>query len=145
MGRKMKTVPRPTPAPDIGSALASMGTAFMPDMGQAKTAPPKVPPPILPPGQGPMKRPSSKPSKRFIKTLQKPMQASKASVGGKSSSVGGKRASVASNGMRKKASDAIANSGPKMKGKPDKMSETVDKEQRKQINDILPKEKKQRA
>ena len=138
MGRKMKTVPRPTPAPDIGSALASMGTAFMPDMGQAKTAPPKVPPPILPPGQGPMQRPSSKPSKRFIKTLQKPMQASKASVGGK-------RASVASNGMRKKASDAIANSGPKMKGKPDKMSETVDKEQRKQINDILPKEEKQRA
>ena len=128
MGKKMKTVPRPTP--DIGAALAGMGTAFMPDMGQATTVPPKIPPPILPPGQGPMRRPSSKPSKRFIKTLQKPVQASKASVGGK----------------RKKASDAIVNSRPKMKGKPDKMSETVDKEQRKQINDILPKEeKKQRA
>lgn len=139
MGKKMKTVPRPTP--DIGAALAGMGTAFMPDMGQATTVPPKIPPPILPPGQGPMRRPSSKPSKRFIKKMSKPLpgQASKASVGGK-------RASVASNGMRKKASDAIANSGPKMKGKPDKMSETVDKEQRKQINDILPKEeKKQRA
>ena len=132
MGKRMKTVPRPTPAPDIGSALAGMGTAFMPDMGQATTVPPKVPPPILPPGQGPMKRPSSKPSKRFIKNLQKPVQASKASVGGE--------------GKRKKASDAIVNSRPKMKGKPDKMSETVDKEQRKQINDILPKEeKKQRA
>lgn len=127
MGKKMKTVPRPTP--DIGAALAGMGTAFMPDMGQATTVPPKIPPPILPPGQGPMRRPSSKPSKRFIKKLQKPVQASKASVGGK----------------RKKASDAIVNSRPKMKGKPDKMSETVDKEQRKQINDILPKEKKQRA
>lgn len=119
MGKKMKTVPRPMP--DIGAALAGMGTAFMPDMGQATTVPPKIPPPILPPGQGPMQRPSSKPSKRFIKNLQKPVQ-------------------------RKKASDAIVNSRPKMKGKPDKMSETVDKEQRKQINDILPKEeKKQRA
>ena len=133
MGKKMKTVPRPTP--DIGAALAGMGTAFMPDMGQATTVPPKIPPPILPPGQGPMQRPSSKPSKRFIKKMSKPLpgQASRASVGGK----------------RKRASEAIANnsgSGPKMKGKPDKMSETVDKEQRKQINDILPKEeKKQRS
>ena len=132
MGKKMKTVPRPTP--DIGAALAGMGTAFMPDMGQATTVPPKIPPPILPPGQGPMRRPSSKPSKRFIKTLQKPVQANKVSVGGNGI------------GKRKKASDAIVNSRPKMKGKPDKMSETVDKEQRKQINDILPKEeKKQRA
>lgn len=132
MGKKMKTVPRPTP--DIGAALAGMGTAFMPDMGQATTVPPKIPPPILPPGQGPMRRPSSKPSKRFIKKMSKPLP-------GQAS-----RASVASNGMRKKASDAIVNSRPKMKGKPDKMSETVDKEQRKQINDILPKEeKKQRA
>jgi hypothetical protein len=132
MGKKMKTVPRPTP--DIGAALAGMGTAFMPDMGQATTVPPKIPPPILPPGQGPMRRPSSKPSKRFIKKMSKPLP-------GQAS-----RASVASNGMRKKASDAIVNSRPKMRGKPDKMSETVDKEQRKQINDILPKEeKKQRA
>ena len=134
MGKKMKTVPRPTP--DIGAALAGMGTAFMPDMGQATTVPPKVPPPILPPGQGPMKRPSSKPSKRFIKKMSKPLpgQASRASVAS--------NGRVASNGMRKKASDAIVNSGPKMKGKPDKMSETVDKEQRKQINDIRPKEGK---
>ena len=130
MGKKMKTVPRPASearpqasaqASGLGAALAQMGTAFMPNMGQATTAPPKIPPPILPPGQGPMQRPSSKPSKRFIKKMGKPLPP-----------------------PRKKASSIVADAGkgkrPAMK---DKMSETVDKEQRKQIDDILPK--KQRA
>ena len=114
MGRKMKT--RPAPAPPPIDVASEMGTAFMPDMGQAATAPPKIPSPILPPGQGPMKRPSSKPSKRFAKKFGKPLP----------NAASQKRQSV----------------GQKIEGKShppkkDKMSDTVDKEQKKQIADII--------
>lgn len=118
MGRKMKMKPRPEPPDATQAGIEEMGTAFMPDMGQAATAPPKIPSPILPPGQGPMKRPSNKPSKRFAKKFGKPLPNSSKM----------KRQSV----------------GQKIEGKShppkrDKMSDTVDKEQKKQIADIIRK------
>lgn len=95
-------------APPVPQAGADMGPAFMPDMGQNITPPPKIAPPILPPGVGPTK----KPSKRFTASKALPKPAWKT-------------------GNRVTAGNKIDS----VKGK----SPSVDKEQRKQINDIIKK------
>ena len=118
MGRKMKMKPRPEPPDAAQAGIEEMGTAFMPDMGQGATVPPKIPSPILPPGQGPMKRPSSKVSKRFIKKMQKPLPNA---------------------GKSKRQSAGQKIEGKSHPPKKDKMSDTVDKEQKKQIADIIRK------
>ena len=139
MGKKMKMVSKPDPSVNpehaihkdhvalgahvlksVGEALANpsmppsqapqapqgvMGSAFMPDIGQAVTPPPKIPPPILPPGGGP----SKVPPKRFIsnRTQAKPAWKSKRETAGSKISSVDKKSPSANKNQQKQIKEII--------------------------------------